>query len=296
MNGLQKISDTIIQTHNLCYTYAAGQDKALQKQALVNVNLDIERGSCAAIIGVTGSGKSTLVQHLNGLLQPTSGTVEVDGVDVGAKGADLFHLRQRVGMLFQFPEAQLFERTIYADVAFGPKRMQLGRHEIRARVLGALDAVGLPPKEFAQRSPFELSGGQMRRAALAGVLAMTPTILVLDEPTTGLDAEGRAEFYYYVQRIQREQGVTIVLVSHDMTEVAALADTIFVMHNAHLVLQGTPRAIFSQGEKLHEYGLAEPPLSTLLAKLRQQGVTIPADTFTIDEAFTLLSSRRTRTG
>jgi len=292
MNEINEISDTIIQTHDLCYTYAAKQDKALQKQALVNVNLAVKRGSCAAIIGVTGSGKSTLVQHLNGLLQPTAGKVVVDGVDVGAKGADLFRLRQRVGMLFQFPEAQLFERTIYADVAFGPKRMQLGKHEIRARVLAALDAVGLPPKEFAQRSPFELSGGQMRRAALAGVLAMTPIILVLDEPTTGLDAEGRAEFYYYLQRIQREQGVTIVLVSHDMTEVAALADTIFVMHNAHLVMQGTPRTIFSQGERLREYGLAEPPLSTLLAKLRQQGVEIPEDTFTIDEAFTVLSRRR----
>lgn len=292
MKVMNEISDIIIQTHDLCYTYAAKQDKALQKQALVNVNLAVKRGSCAAIIGVTGSGKSTLVQHFNGLLQPTAGTVVVDGVDVGAKGADLFRLRQRVGMLFQFPEAQLFERTIYADVAFGPKRMQLGKHEIRARVLAALDAVGLPPKEFAQRSPFELSGGQMRRAALAGVLAMTPIILVLDEPTTGLDAEGRAEFYYYLQRIQREQGVTIVLVSHDMTEVAALADTIFVMHNAHLVMQGTPRAIFSQGERLREYGLAEPPLSTLLAELRQQGVEIPEDTFTIDEAFTVLSRRR----
>ncbi|HVB23313.1 MAG TPA: energy-coupling factor transporter ATPase [Ktedonobacteraceae bacterium] len=292
MKVMNEISDTIIQTHDLCYTYAAKQDKALQKQALVNVNLAVKRGSCAAIIGVTGSGKSTLVQHFNGLLQPTAGTVVVDGVDVGAKGADLFRLRQRVGMLFQFPEAQLFERTIYADVAFGPKRMQLGKHEIRARVLAALDAVGLPPKEFAQRSPFELSGGQMRRAALAGVLAMTPIILVLDEPTTGLDAEGRAEFYYYLQRIQREQGVTIVLVSHDMTEVAALADTIFVMHNAHLMMQGTPRTIFSQGERLREYGLAEPPLSTLLAELRQQGVEIPEDTFTIDEAFTVLSRRR----
>jgi energy-coupling factor transport system ATP-binding protein len=292
MNEISETNDTIIQTHDLCYTYAARQDKALQKQALVNINLAIKRGSCAAIIGVTGSGKSTLVQHLNGLLQPTSGQVIVDGVDVGAKGADLFRLRQRVGMLFQFPEAQLFERTIYADVAFGPKRMQLGKHEIRARVLGVLEAVGLPPKEFAQRSPFELSGGQMRRAALAGVLAMTPIILVLDEPTTGLDAEGRAEFYYYLERIQREQGVTIVLVSHDMTEVAALADTIFVMHNAHLVLQGTPRTIFSQGDRLREYGLAEPPLSTLLAELRHQAVAIPEDTFTIDEAFTLLSRRR----
>ena len=299
ISNMSDISDTIIATQNLCYTYSAGQVKALQKQALVDVTLSIERGSCAAIIGVTGSGKSTLVQHFNGLLQPTSGTVRVDGVNVGAKGANLFLLRQRVGMLFQFPEAQRFERTVYADVAFGPRRMKLGKHELRSRVHGALEAVGLPPKEFAQRSPFELSGGQMRRAALAGVLAMLPTVLVLDEPTTGLDAEGRAEFYYYLQRIQREQGVTVVLVSHDMTEVASLADTLFVTHNAHLVLQGTPRAIFSQGEKLLAYGLTAPPLSALLAALRQKGVSIPEDTFTIDEAFTLLSRHivdTTRTG
>ena len=281
----------MIQTENLCYTYAAKEDTALQRPALVNVNLAIERGSCAAIIGVTGSGKSTLVQHFNGLLQPTSGKVIVDGVDVSAKGVDLFRLRQRVGMLFQFPEAQLFERSVYDDVAFGPRRMQLGKHEIRARVHAALNAVGLPPQEFAQRSPFELSGGQMRRVALAGVLAMTPRILVLDEPTTGLDAEGRAEFYHFVQRIQREQGVTIVLVSHDMTEVAKLADTIFVLHHARLVMQGTPRSIFSQGEKLREYGLAEPPLSTLLSQLRQQGMTIPEHISTLDEAFTLLTNR-----
>jgi energy-coupling factor transport system ATP-binding protein len=188
-------------------------------------------------------------------------------------------------MLFQFPEAQLFEHTVYADVAFGPRRMKLSKHEVRARVLKALETVGLPSHDFAQRSPFELSGGQMRRVALAGVLAMSPAILVLDEPTTGLDADGRAEFYYYLRRAQQEQGVTIVLVSHDMTEVAALANWLYVLHNGRLVMQGTPRSLFAQGGALRAWGLAEPPLSELLMLLRKQGLAIPEGILTIDEAF-----------
>jgi len=240
---------------------------------------------------VTGSGKSTLVQHFNGLLHPTAGTIIVDGINVSAKGArdpDLQTLRRRVGMLFQFPEAQLFEHTVYADIAFGPRRMKLSKHEVRTRVLKALETVGLPPRDFAQRSPFELSGGQMRRVALAGVLAMSPAILVLDEPTTGLDADGRAEFYYYLRRAQQEQGVTIVLVSHDMTEVAALANWLCVLHNGRLVMQGMPRTVFAQGGALHSWGLAEPPLSELLMLLRKQGLDIPEETLTLDEAFAAL--------
>jgi len=250
--------------------------------------MEIARGSCAAIIGVTGSGKSTLVQHFNGLLRPTSGTVIVDGIDVSARGADLQALRRRVGMLFQFPETQLFENSVYADVAFGPRRMKLSKREVRTRVLKALETVGLPPHDFAQRSPFELSGGQMRRVALAGVLAMSPTILVLDEPTTGLDADARCEFYYYLRRAQQEQGVTIVLVSHDMTEVATLANRLYVLHNGRLVMQGTPRTVFAQGDALRTWGLAEPPLSELLALLRKQGLAIPAGILTLDEAFAAL--------
>ncbi len=280
------MTETLILVNKLCYTYQSG---AVPRRALIDINLEIERGSCAAIIGVTGSGKSTLVQHFNGLLHPTSGTVIVDGLDVSAKGADLRALRQRVGMLFQFPEAQLFAHTVYADVAFGPQRLQLSKHEVRLRVLKALETVGLPPRIYAARSPFELSGGQMRRVALAGVLAMTPTILILDEPTTGLDAEGRAEFYYYLRRVQQDQDVTIVLVSHDMAEVAALADQLFVLRDGQLVMQGTPRAVFSQGEALRAWGLAVPPLSALLSLLRQQGLPIPADTLTLDEAFDAIS-------
>jgi energy-coupling factor transport system ATP-binding protein len=288
------LSSGIIVTRHLYHTYQTG---SLSKAALVDINLEIEAGSCVAIIGVTGSGKSTLVQHFNGLLRPTQGSVVVAGIDVGPKGADLRTLRRRVGMLFQFPEAQLFAPTVYTDVAFGPQRMGISRREVRSRVFKALDTVGLPHQQYAGRSPFDLSGGQMRRAALAGVLAMSPTILVLDEPTVGLDAEGRAEFYSYLQRIQLEQGVTIVLVTHDMTEVANLADKLFILHDGRLVMQGTPRAIFVEVEQLRTWGLAAPPLSELLAALRAQGIAIPASVFTLDEAFDALQelAKRTRT-
>lgn len=279
------MNNSIITIKHLSHTYQTGPHV---RAALVDINLEIVRGSCVAIIGVTGSGKSTLVQHLNGLLRPTSGTVIVDGIDVNARGVDLVALRQRVGMLFQFPESQLFEPTVYADVAFGPRRMKLSKREVRTRVFKALETVGLPPHEYAQRSPFDLSGGQMRRVALAGVLAMSPTILVLDEPTTGLDADARSEFYSYLRRVQQEQGVTIILVSHDMAEVATLADWLCVLHDGHLVIQGPPRSIFVQGDTLRTWGLAPPPLSELLAILRQHGVAIPPDVFTLDEAFEAL--------
>ena len=279
----------IIQTEHLSHTYRTG---SIEKVALSDISLTIERGSCAAIIGVTGSGKTTLVQHFNGLLRPTSGSVFVDGVNVGVSGVDLRALRQRVGMLFQFPESQLFERTVYADVAFGPRRMHLGKHEIRARVHAALDIVGLPHKEYASRSPFDLSGGQRRRIALAGVLAMSPRILILDEPTAGLDADARDEFYSYLKRVQERQQVTIILVSHDMSEVATLADTLFVLSEGQLVMQGPPRDIFSHGNQLRQWGLAAPPLSELLSQLRTHGIPTPEDTFTLNEAFAVLSHQR----
>jgi energy-coupling factor transport system ATP-binding protein len=280
--------EPIIVTRQLSHIYQSGP---LRKAALTDINLEIARGSCAAIIGVTGSGKTTLVQHFNGLLRPTAGTVIVDGIEVGQKGADLRALRQRVGMLFQFPESQLFERTVFADVAFGPQRMKLSRREVRSRVKTALEMVGLPLQEYGWRSPFDLSGGQRRRIALAGVLAMSPVVLILDEPTVGLDADGRNEFYSHLRCVQQEQGVTIVLVSHDMTEVATLADTLFVLANGQLVMQGPPRTIFTEGEQLRKCGLAVPPLSELLSLLRQQGMAVPADIFTLEEAFAFLRNR-----
>lgn len=283
------MNEAIIQVQHLSHIYAAKQATALRRPALLDINLEIARGSCTAIIGVTGSGKSTLVQHFNGLLLPTSGTVIVDGIEVGASKADLPKLRQQVGLLFQFPEAQLFEKTVYADVAFGPQRLHLSRQEMRVRVIQALASVGLPHATYAQRSPFELSGGQRRRVALAGVLAMRPTILVLDEPGVGLDAEGREEFYKHIRALKQE-GITVILVSHDMAEVAALADQLFVLHQGSLVMQGVPHTIFAQTALLHDYGLAPPPLSMLLTLLRQRGLDVPVEIATVEDAFTFLTS------
>lgn len=282
------MNETIIQTVDLSYVYGAGGDVALRRPTLFEINLEVKRGSCAAIIGITGSGKSTLVQHFNGLLLPTSGSVTVDGIRVGPVGADLLKLRQRVGLLFQFPEAQLFERTVFADVAFGPRRMHLEHAQVRARVMQALEQVGMPPRVYARRSPFELSGGQQRRVALAGVLATQPVILMLDEPGVGLDAEGRSEFYACIQSL-KEQGLTVVLISHDMAEVAALADQLFVLHQGRLVMQGTPRQVFAQTTKLRDYGLVPPPLHLLLALLRQRGLHIPEEVATVDAAFAFLT-------
>ncbi len=276
------MTDALIVTRNLTHTYRSG---SMTVTAVRDVSLEIERGSTVAIIGITGSGKTTLVQHFNGLLRPTSGAVIVDGLDVGSKDVSLSELRRRVGMLFQSPERQLFERTVYADVAFGPRRLGITEAEVRARVSAALEAVGLSAREHGQRSPFELSGGQMRRAAIAGVLAMEPQVLVLDEPTVGLDAEGRSELYGYLRRLRRDRGITVVVVSHDMAEVAALADRAYVMHYGRLVMQGAPREVFAQPEALLRWGLRPPPISELLAILRARGLDLPHDALSLDSAF-----------
>jgi energy-coupling factor transport system ATP-binding protein len=287
------MNDPIIIARNLSHVYQPGP---LQRQALLDISLEIARGSCAAIVGVTGSGKSTLVQHFNALLRPASGTVIVDGIDAGST-TDLRALRRHVGMLFQSPETQLFAPTVAADVGFGPRRLGLAEAELSGRVAAALQMVGLPAAEYGPRSPFALSGGQMRRVALAGVLASEPVVLVLDEPSVGLDAAGRAEFYTIIRRIQRERGVTVVLVSHDMAEVAALADQVFVLHAGRLVAAGSPRKLFAQAELLPTWGMLAPPLSQMLALLRQCGLNLPLAVHTIEEALAwLVEDRRGQRG
>jgi energy-coupling factor transport system ATP-binding protein len=290
LQGRLPVGDPIIKVGHLSFQYETTGKQ--HKKVLDDINLEITRGSCVAIIGFNGSGKSTLVQHFNGLLRATEGSVLVDGTDVGARYIDLRAIRQRVGMLFQFPESQLFEQTVFADVAFGLRRMHRGRHGIRARVQAALDIVGLPHKIYGWRSPFELSGGQRRRVALAGILAMSPSILILDEPTVGLDGEGRAEFNSYLRRIQQEQGVTIVLVSHDMSEVATMADWLYVLYQGRLVMQGTPRDVFGQGDQLNKWGLVVPSLHELLATLRRNGMSVPRGILTVEEAFDFFDGRK----
>ena len=287
------MTNPVIIVKNLAYSYNSG---LMEKVALRDINLEIGRGSCVAIVGTNGSGKTTLVQHFNGLLRPTRGTVLVNDINVGAKGVDLRQLRQRVGLLFQLAETQLFGRTVFEDVAFGPRQMRMGKAEVRSRVVSALDIVGLPFLKYGTRSPFELSGGERRRIALAGVLAMSPEVLILDEISVGLDGEGRAALYSYLRAIRKKRNVTIVLVSHDMTEVAALADWVFVLHQGQLVLQGEPRTVFAQGERLRTWGLAVPPLSELLTVLRTRGAAIPADVVTVDEAVAWFALQKKHNG
>jgi energy-coupling factor transport system ATP-binding protein len=273
-----------IHVERLTHIYHPNTPRA--RTALRDVSLSIEDGACAAIIGVTGSGKSTLVQHFNGLLRPTGGRVVVDGLDVGARetrGADLQALRQRVGLLFQFPEAQLFAATVYDDVAFGPRQRGLSPSAVRARVAWALDAVALGHDDaLLARSPFALSGGQRRRVALAGVLAMRPRTLVLDEPSAGLDAEARAELYAQLRALRREHGLTLVLVSHDMSEVAELADQLFVLADGELRLAGAPHQIFGDTEAIIAAGLLPPPLALVGAQARARGLAVAPDATTLD--------------
>ncbi len=285
-----------IQIEALTYIYHVGTP--LAKTALENVSFQVEDGACIGIIGINGSGKSTLVQHLNGLLRPTNGRVIVHGIDVGEKGANLAKLRRMVGLVFQSPETQLFAPTVFEDVAFGPRQMGMREPHIKRVVEEALRLVGLPGEVFAQRHPFSLSGGQMRRAALAGVLAMEPSVLVLDEPTAGLDGEGRAELYRALRRLREERQVTILLVSHDMSEVATLADHVLALHQGRLALEGSPRDLFKQAHVLAEWGLDVPPLSQMAALLRKQGFPIPEEALSLDEVAqailaSLPSSRQT---
>lgn len=263
-----------ILVDNVTMIYHAGTP--LQQVALRDVSLHIPDGSCAAIVGVTGSGKSTLAQCLNGLLTPTRGRVVVDDLELtphGLRGRDLRELRRRVGLLFQFPEGQLFAPTIGEDVAYGPGRLKLNRAEIDARVRWALHAVALPTDDaFLVRSPFALSGGQRRRVALAGVLAMRPRMVALDEPSAGLDAEAREEIYATLRALRANEGLTLVVISHDMSEVAALADTVLALRAGETIVSGPTEQVFRQTDLIEAAGLLAPPMAQVAALARARGL------------------------
>lgn len=271
-----------IEVKNLTHTYSAGS--AFQATAIRNVNLTIEEGEFIAVIGHTGSGKSTLVQHLNGLLKPTDGQILVDGEDLNGEKVDRRRIRQKVGLVFQYPEYQLFEETVAKDIAFGPKNQGLGAEEIDSRVHMAMEQVHLDYDKYAERSPFELSGGQMRRVAIAGVLAMKPKVLILDEPTAGLDPQGRDRILGMVKELHEAGDTTVVMVSHSMDDVARLATRLVVMSRGELVATGTPREIFKQVKMMESIGLGVPEAAKLCNMLRQRGIQLPDDLYQMDEA------------
>lgn len=255
-----------------------------ESQALKDINWTCEDGDFWGLIGHTGSGKSTLIQHLNGLLKPTSGDVIVDGIKINEKGVNLKTIRQKVGLVFQYPEHQLFEETIEKDVAFGPKNLGLSDKEVLIRVKEALDLVGLPYRKVKDKSPFELSGGQMRRVAIAGVLAMKPKTLILDEPTAGLDPRGRDEILSEITELKEKQNLTVILVSHSMEDIAKLVDKIAVMHQGRIVNKGPAREIFKKYEELTKIGLGIPQVTELMIKLKKRGKDVSSDVLTVEEA------------
>lgn len=263
--------------------YIYGADTPLAVAALKDVCLQIPDGQFVGIIGHTGSGKSTLVQHLNGLLRATSGHIYFDGADIDDKDYDKKVLRSRVGLVFQYPEHQLFEVDVFSDVCFGPRNLGLDKREVELRAYDALRKVGMPDELFYQ-SPFDLSGGQKRRAAIAGVLAMKPDVLVLDEPTAGLDPKGRDEILRQIKQLQTETGMTILLVSHSMEDVAEYVDRIIVMNRGAVMLDGTPREVFRHYRELEEVGLAAPQVTYILHQLRERGLDVDVEATTIEEA------------
>ena len=266
-----------IEVRHLTHCYSEGS--ALSTVALSDICMTIADGEFLGIIGHTGSGKSTLVQHLNGLLKPTSGQVLVDGEDLNGEHVNRRALRQRIGLVFQYPEYQLFEETVAKDIAFGPKNQGLSREEISERVRYAMDCVHLDYEKYSERSPFELSGGQMRRVAIAGVLAMKPAVLILDEPTAGLDPRGRDRILTMLEELHSRENTTIVMVSHSMDDMARLATRLVVMAEGKILASGTPREIFAQEEMMISAGLGVPEAARLCRALRDRGLDLPADLY-----------------
>ncbi len=270
-----------IKAVNLNYIY--GQGTAFEQYALKDVNFEIQDGEFIGLIGHTGSGKSTLIQHLNGLLKATSGEIYVNGENIYSPGYNMKALRSKVGLVFQYPEHQLFEVDVFSDVCFGPKNQGLPKEEIERRAREALSLVGLDESYYSQ-SPFELSGGQKRRVAIAGVLAMEPQVLILDEPTAGLDPRGRDEILDQIDRLHRERGMTIILVSHSMEDVAKYADRLLVMNHGEKLFDGPPKEVFKHYKELEQVGLAAPQITYIVQDLRSRGIDIDDNITTIAEA------------
>ena len=272
----------IIKIDNLNYVYNA--NTPFEKNALVDINLEVKTGEFIGLIGHTGSGKSTLVQHLNGLIRVQSGSLYIDGFDISKKETKLKKIRQKVGLVFQYPEYQLFEENIYKDIAFGPINLGLDEEEIKSRVIEAMEIVGLDYETFKDRSPFELSGGQKRRVAIAGVVAMKPKVLVLDEPTAGLDPHGRDEILNEVCDLFKKGGITVVLVSHNMEDIAKIVGRILVMDKGKIVMDGVPREIFKRRDKLEAIGLGIPQITKFMQQYKELGHDIKTDILTVEEA------------
>ena len=271
-----------IRVEHLTHIY----DKGLPTEqiALEDINFTVADGELLGVIGHTGSGKSTLLQHLNGLLKPSSGRVLVGDVDITAPGVSMVEIRKRIGLVFQYPEYQLFEETVAKDVAFGPKNLGLSEREIDERVREALELVGLDYEQIKERSPFELSGGQKRRVAIAGVVAMRPEVLILDEPTAGLDPKAHHDVLDMVQEVHRRTGNIIILVSHNMADIARVSDKIIVIDSGHLVTTGTPQEVFAQKELLRGVGLDLPPITEFTETLREKGMALPPTILDTKEA------------
>ncbi len=283
----------IIRVENLTYTYNPGMPDATT--ALENVSFTVEEGDFVGIIGSTGSGKSTLISHMNGLNRPTEGKILIDGQDIWADPSKIRDVRFKVGLVFQYPEYQLFEETCYKDIAFGPKNMGLDEKEIDRRVHEAAEFVGLD-KALLERSPFELSGGQKRRVAVAGVMAMEPRILVLDEPAAGLDPEGREQILSQVKEYHKKTGTTVLLVSHSMEDIANYADKVLVMDQKHIAMYDTVEKVFARADELLKIGLSVPQVTKIFLRLRQMGLDIPTDVYTVPYAVKTILKAKARRG
>ena len=271
-----------IKIENLTHIYSP--NGPFEKKALDNVNIEINDGDFVAIIGHTGSGKSTLIQHMNGLEKATSGKIFIDDIDITAKDVKLTDIRKKVGLVFQYSEYQLFEETIERDIAFGPTNLKLNEEEIKNRVKKAMEMVGLDYETYKDKSPFDLSGGQKRRVAIAGVIAMEPKVLILDEPTAGFDPKGRDDILGQIRQLHDKYGMTIVLVSHSMEDVAKLAEKVIVMNKGKVVLTGTPKEVFKEVDILEEIGLGVPQVTYLMKELIKKGFDVSDEAYTIEQA------------